>query len=108
MPDVNPGDPRLLTLIAQGATAAEFEGLAAEAVSKGKGFAWVLVVLSKRREEAAAITLAPPVPERPEASGISPQVEATRRMLAERDAIVPTKPPAEVLALVGRIGKVSQ
>lgn len=108
MPDVNPGDPRLLALIAQGATAAEFEGLAAEAVSKGKGFAWVLVVLSKRREEAAAITLAPPVPERPEASGVSPQVEATRRMLAERDAIVPTKPPAEVLALVGRIGKVSQ
>ena len=56
---VNPGDPRLLALIEQGATTAEFEGLAAEAAGKGKGFAWVLAVLAGRRQEASAIALAP-------------------------------------------------
>lgn len=55
----NPGDPRFLTLIAQGATEAEFVGIAVEAVSKGKGWAWVLHVLAERRKEAAGITLAP-------------------------------------------------
>lgn len=55
----NPGDPRLLALIEQGATLPEFEGIAAEAVSKGKGWAWVLAVLPARRTEAAAITLPP-------------------------------------------------
>ncbi len=56
---VNPGDPRLLALLAQGATIEEFTGLAEEAVSKGKGFAWVLSVLAARREDAARIKLAP-------------------------------------------------
>lgn len=56
---VNPGDPRLLELIRQGATTAEFEGLAAEAVDKGKGFAWVLTVLQARRKEAGEIALTP-------------------------------------------------
>lgn len=56
---VNPGDPRLLELIRQGATTAEFEGLAAEAVDKGKGFAWVLTVLQARRKEAGDIALTP-------------------------------------------------
>lgn len=55
----NPGDPRLLALIEQGATLPEFEGIAAEAVSKGKGWAWVLTVLPARRIEAAAIALPP-------------------------------------------------
>lgn len=55
---VNPGDPRLLELLRQGATEAEFVGLAAEAVAKSKGFAWVLVALAARRSDAAAITLA--------------------------------------------------
>ena len=57
----NPGDPRLLALLAQGATEAEFVGIAAEAYAGGKGFAWVLAVLQKRRTEAAAINLAPAV-----------------------------------------------
>ncbi len=54
---VNPGDPRLLTLIAQGATEAEFSGMAAEAVASAppKGFAWVLAALAGRREQAAGI-----------------------------------------------------
>jgi len=59
----NPGDPRFLALIAQGATEAEFVGIAAEAVSKGKGWAWVLAVLQARRTEAAGITLAQPPPD---------------------------------------------
>lgn len=59
MAAVNPGDPRLMALIDQGATLAEFEGLAAEAVEKRKGFAWVLAVLAARREEAQALRLAP-------------------------------------------------
>lgn len=56
---VNPGDPRLIALCEQGATQGEFEGIAAEAVAGGKGFAWVLTVLQKRRAEAADIALAP-------------------------------------------------
>ncbi len=57
---VNPGDPRLLALIAQGATEAEFVGIATEAVEKSKGWAWVLHVLQARRTEAAGIALAAP------------------------------------------------
>lgn len=67
MQAVNPGDPRLLALLEQGATEAEFAGIAAEAVDKGKGFAWVLAVLQSRRAEAAEIALAPPPAEDPEA-----------------------------------------
>jgi len=59
---VNPGDPRLLALIEQGATLAEFEGLATEAVQKQKGWAWILAVLVARRSEAAQIRLAPAAP----------------------------------------------
>jgi uncharacterized protein YdaU (DUF1376 family) len=55
----NPGDPRLLTLLQQGATEAEFVGLAAEAAEKRKGWAWVLSVLQARRAEASEIALAP-------------------------------------------------
>lgn len=58
--DTNPGDPRLLALLGQGATLEEFAGIAAEAVQKRRGFAWVLTVLQSRRAEAAAIALAPP------------------------------------------------
>jgi hypothetical protein len=61
MAATNPGDPRLIELCAQGATADEFAGLAAEAVAKGKGFAWVLVALQSRRADAHAIALAPRV-----------------------------------------------
>jgi hypothetical protein len=78
---VNPGDPRLLALIDQGATVEEFTGLAAEAVSKGKWFPWVLHVLAARREEAANLKLAP-VAE----SGPNPDIaasEARRKREAE-------------------------
>lgn len=59
---VNPGDPRLVALLAQGVTAEELAGVAAEAVTKDKGFAWVLAVVQSRRSEAAAIVLAPSAP----------------------------------------------
>jgi uncharacterized protein YdaU (DUF1376 family) len=55
----NPGDPRLLTLLEQGATEAEFVGIATEAVEKRKGWAWILAVLQARRAEAHDIALAP-------------------------------------------------
>lgn len=63
----NPGDPRLLALLEQGATVEELAGIAAEAAqhSPPKGFAWVLKVVQTRRAEAQAITLAPPAPPRP-------------------------------------------
>ncbi len=73
----NPGDPRLLALLEQGATEGEFIGLAAEAVAKAKGWAWVLHVLQARRAEAAAIALAPPTPERKSGSA-APSAEETR------------------------------
>jgi hypothetical protein len=72
--DVNPGDPRLLALLKQGATAEEFAGVAADAARKGKGFAWALVALVNRRQEAAALTLAPKASDPVEA-----QAEATVR-----------------------------
>jgi uncharacterized protein YdaU (DUF1376 family) len=63
----NPGDPRLLAMLQQGATLDEFVGLATEAAkaTPPKGWAWVLVTLQNRRTEAAAITLAPPVQPKP-------------------------------------------
>lgn len=55
----NPGDPRLAELLRQGATEAEFVDLAREAITKRKGWPWLLVALQNRRAEAAAIRLAP-------------------------------------------------
>jgi hypothetical protein len=57
--ETNPGDPRFLALLAQGATEAEFVGIATEAVAKARGWAWVLKVVQARRKEAADIALAP-------------------------------------------------
>lgn len=52
--DTNPGHPRLLTLIAAGATEAEFTGFAASAIDGGKGFAWVLGAVEGERKRAAS------------------------------------------------------
>jgi hypothetical protein len=61
MQQTNPGDPRFLALVAQGATEAEFVSLAEEAKRRGINapWPWVLKVLPERRAEAAAINLAP-------------------------------------------------
>ena len=77
---VNPGDPRLLELLKQGATIEEFAGIAAEAVTKQKGFAWVMVVLQNRRAEAAAIKLAAEV-----TTHVNGEVEATQAYLQSLD-----------------------
>ncbi|HYC00370.1 MAG TPA: hypothetical protein VEA35_18965 [Ramlibacter sp.] len=88
----NPGDPRLLALLEQGATPAEFAGIAAEAVAKGKGWAWVLTVLPARRAEAASIALAPPAPaappapSNPAAAWLAEQAERAREVEQQRAA----------------------
>lgn len=55
MADVNPGHPKLLKLIEQGASLAEFEHVATKSIANSKGFAYALGMLSKLREEAAAM-----------------------------------------------------
>jgi hypothetical protein len=104
LPQANPGDPRLLELLRQGATQAEFVGLAQEAVAKAKGWAWVLVTLQARRTEAAAIALPAAPPTAPSTAAAD-----TDRYLAEQAAQVRqrTAPPAELLARVGKAVKVS-
>lgn len=53
----NTADPRVDALIAAGATPQQWEGLAREAVTTGKGkpFAWVLAVLPERLKTAGGI-----------------------------------------------------
>lgn len=102
MAQVNPGDPRLSALLAQGATVEELSGIAAEAVSKGKGFAWALKALEGRRTDAQTITLAPVAQASPQAAAA---VESTRRLLAEQQqhATRAVPPPAAVLELAKRM-----
>ena len=83
MAEVNPGDPRLLALLTQGATPEELAGVAADAVGKGKGFAWALKALEGRRADALAISLAPKasitVPHRESAEQIARNAEQAQR-----------------------------
>lgn len=60
-PDTNPGDPRLLALLEQGATEAELVDAAQSALrsTPAKGWGWVLKAVEGRRRDAAAIALAP-------------------------------------------------
>lgn len=51
--DVNPGHLDLLKLLDAGASRAEFEGAAREAKDRGKGFAYAVGIVKRRREEAA-------------------------------------------------------
>lgn len=55
--DANPGHPTLLALVAAGATDEEFQHATAEAVSRRKGFAYALGVLTRQRDAAAALAL---------------------------------------------------
>lgn len=73
----NPGDPRLLALLAQGATEEEFVGVAAEAADKGKSWAWLLTVVERRRADAAAIALKPAAP----VTAASDAAERTLRLI---------------------------
>lgn len=91
---VNPGDPRLLAMIEQGATTEEFVGAAADAVSKQKGFAWALSALAGKRTDAQALKLAPPADGGPTAwhetqGGVDAM--ASRLGLPKWDGCVPWK-----------------
>lgn len=57
----NPGDPRFLALLEQGATEAEFVGLAEEAARRSirSPWPWILQTLQGRRADASAIRLTP-------------------------------------------------
>ncbi len=55
--EVNPGDIRFTTLIAQGVTEDEFVGVATEAVDGGKSWAWILKVVERRRNDAGRINV---------------------------------------------------
>jgi len=64
LPAVNPSDPRLLALLAQGATTDELADAAASAAAKGKPFGWALACVEGRRADASKIALATPKPRR--------------------------------------------
>lgn len=110
---VNPGDPRLIALLDQGYTEAEFVGVAAEAVGGGKGWAWVLTVVQRRRADAAAIAIAPggPPPQRgpaaPNVTVPSVAAERTQALLREQAEKRQDKPSAEVLARIAAIKRVA-
>lgn len=52
----NPSDPRLLALLAAGATPAEFADVATEAIRRSTSWAWILAAVGNRRRDAAAMT----------------------------------------------------
>lgn len=55
--DTNPGHITLIELVNAGATVDEFVGAANDAKAKGKGFAYAIGIVKKRREEVANLTL---------------------------------------------------
>lgn len=68
--DVTASDPRLLKLIEQGVTTAALRELAAEAVSKRKGWAWAVAAYNGRQREAEDIKAAPAAPWHESTAGI--------------------------------------
>lgn len=58
--EVSHSDPRLLTLLHQGATVDEFVSAAREAVAHKKTFGYALGIVINRRADAERIKLAPP------------------------------------------------
>lgn len=109
---VNPGDSRLAALLDQGITEAEFVGVAAEAVGGGKGWAWVLTVVQRRRADAAAIAIAPGGPPQqrgpaaPNTTVPSAAAERTQALLREQSQRAPDKPSPEVMARLAAIKRV--
>lgn len=76
------GDPRAIELRMQGATIAEFEALATEAIGKGirDPWQWLLKALPARRADAAAINLAAI----PKSDAAGKSVAETAQFLAEQ------------------------
>lgn len=60
MSDLNTSHPTFTALVEQGVTAEEFQGAAQEAVKKGKGFGYMLAIVTGRRREAANLGQLPP------------------------------------------------
>ena len=52
--EINPNDPRIVALVADGATPGEFRLAAARATAAGKGVAWFVAAVSGMRRDAAA------------------------------------------------------
>lgn len=63
MASVNPSDPRLLALLAHGATTDEFADAARLAASKGKPWGWALGCVEGRRRDAAGMALPASAPD---------------------------------------------
>lgn len=80
--DVNPGHLDLLMLLNAGATRAEFEGAAREAKDRGKGFAYAVGIVKRRREEAASA--------KPLHQGAMPQPTISRKDLQLQTAALMT------------------
>jgi hypothetical protein len=83
----DPGDPRLLALLAQGATVPELAGVAAEAAAKRRGVPWALKAVEGRRADAARIALAPAAPpqQAPPPGGGNGQAAETAAMLEQME-----------------------
>lgn len=110
----NPGDARLQALLAQGATVDEFIGLGAEALAKRvhDPFAWVLVVLPKRRAEAGGLLLqgSPVAPAGPHVGAItvpSDDAQRTQDMLAAR-AMTPDEQAAARVAAAQAVERMAK
>ena len=107
MSAVNPSDPRLRALLAQGATAEELAGVAADAVAKGKGFAWALVALEGRRKDAQAITLAPKTSESANSRALKRETEAFHAQHeAHARKVADPEEQARIAAVIARRMKV--
>jgi hypothetical protein len=78
---VNPSNPKLLALLAQGVTDDEFADLAGEPGSKGKGFNWLLAAVAGRRRDAAVVSDLPPARASP--ARTETHTDRMRRVTAE-------------------------
>jgi hypothetical protein len=76
----NANDPRLIALLENGCTDDELRLVTAEAVAKGKGWAWLLATVKGRREDAArALAQGPGLPQEAPKTARQRAAEATVR-----------------------------
>lgn len=99
--DANPGNQKLLTLIDAGATQAEFEGAAEQAVKARAGFAYALSIVANERMRAAQLATqihrgrmpaAPPPTETAHARKMREAAEGLAGGVARRSPLVAAKP----------------
>ena len=95
---VNPGHPKLLALLEAGITVDELANAAADAVAKGKNFAYAMATAEGRRRDAAT----PPLPDR--AAVTVPSRSDRDPVLAQKDAEAAAwRPPtADVKAMLAQ------